>query len=285
VSIPAVAWALAQVLPPVPKFVLVALCERANRKTGQCWPGIDDVAEDVCMSQRSVVTYIAALERNGFVTKQAMRRKNGQIRNNHYWINFDRQPAEWIGRRGHESAELAAAAQSAKLVASETVASLQQADFAHGSPVDDSVDNDADHMQLDSSGPCATAFTSQESLAEPEEIEPEESEQVAHAPLCEVKQPPGFDPKYRQAQVAKLRAAEEARKPKQYPVIEGTRAWNAWIENGHPRTLTAMVEYNGKRYRGWYFETVFPPKSTGPPVDALQASLDALDDFGKEMTG
>ena len=269
-SIPAVAWALAQVLPPVPKFVLVALCERANRKTGQCWPGVEAVAEDVCMSPRSIITYIAALERNGYVTKQAMRGKNGRIRTNHYWICFERQPAEWIGRGKHEQPE--------------TVASVPHAHFAHGEPVDGSVDNDAHHMQLDSSGPCATAFTSQESLAEPEGFEPEESEQVAHAPLCEVKPPPGFDPKHRQAQVAKLQAAEDARKAKPVFVFEGTEAWKAWQKARAPRgTPVHRRKEDGKS--GWYFPSLFPPKSTGPPADPLQASLDALDDFGNEMTG
>lgn len=53
-------------------------------------------------------------------------------------------------------------------------------------------------------------------------------------------------------------------------VIEGTRAWNAWLAHRRRLGLLASApvtvghgEHAGKR--GWYFDSLFPPPPTGPP--------------------
>lgn len=259
-SIQAVAWALRQELPPVPKFVLVALCERANGKTGQCWPGIDEVAEAVCLSERSVITYIAALVRNGYVIKQAMRRKNGQKSNNHYWICFDREAAPWVGP-GAKVEEMPPAEDDENEAADdvENAESPPDATFADGG-----------HMKPASHGPCATAFTHKDS-AEPESFKPEPAP-PKRGPIPP-EMPHGFDATARGSEQSRLHAAEEARKPKRIFVHEGTRAWIAWQKTrpqGFPSTQ-AIIE--GKACRGWFFPTLFPPE-TGPPEaqSALSAS-------------
>jgi len=173
-SIHAVSWALRQDLPPVAKFVLVALCERANSETGQCWPGLDDVAKSVSLSPRSIVSYIGALVRNGYVTKQPIRGKDGKRRNNHYWIMFDRPAAPWIKVRAEEYSK------NEDIDAEVAETDEPYANLAHGSSsVDNPVENPdkpveklGDHVQPFAHGPCATVCTWQESLAEPEGSKP-----------------------------------------------------------------------------------------------------------------
>ena len=248
-SFQAVAWAFKQELPPVPKFVLVALCERANPDTGECWPGIKTVAEAVCLSERSVVTYIAALVRNGYVMRQAMRGKDGRKRTNHYWVIFDRPQAPWIGAQRDETEESG------------------HEDEPHANPASG---EDAElHAQPASYGPHATACVRHIEL-EPPESEPPESQQEARAPSP----PVNFNPLARKEQAERLKAAEEARKPKMYPVIEGSAPWKAWVTAGHPPTLVNHVIINGKTHRGRYFPTLWPPKSTGPPLSPLMTKED-----------
>jgi len=249
-SFQAVAWAIKQKLPVIPKFVLVALCERANPDTGECWPGIGTVADAVCLSERSVVTYIAALVRNGYVMRQAMRGKDGRKRANHYWIMFDRPEAVWIGAQSAETEDGHEDEPHANLASGQ--------DSEH-------------HAQLDSYGPRATACVPHIE-PEPPGLEPLEFQQEARAPSP----PMNFNPKARTEQAERLKAAEEARKPKRLPVIEGSNPWEAHVKAGHPRTLVGLVEVNGKRHRGWYFETLYPqPKqSTGPPASGLMSPED-----------
>jgi Helix-turn-helix domain len=245
-SIQAVAWALRQVLPPIPKFVLVALCERADEETGECWPGIRTVAKAVCLSERSVVTYIGALVRNGYVDRRAMRGKDGRKRSNHYWIIFDRPEAPWIGAQKDENEDDA------------------HEDEPHANPA---LGEDAElHAQTDSYGPRATGFPPHIEL-EPSGLEPSESQQEAPAPSP----PVNFNPKARTEQVERRKAAEEARQGPLIPIIEGTEPWEAHVKAGHPRTLIGKVVVNGKERRGWYFKRsecngLYPkPKQTGPP--------------------
>lgn len=65
-------------------------------------------------------------------------------------------------------------------------------------------------------------------------------------------------------------ARARASPPARVFVIEGTRAWNAWISHrkrlgllASPPVTMGHGEHAGKR--GWYFESLFPPTATGPP--------------------
>lgn len=266
-SFQAVAWAIRQKdIPTIPKFILTILCERANPETGECWPGIESIAEAVNLSPRSTVSYIGALVRNGYVEKQAMRAANGKKRNNHYWIVFDRPPVPWL-EIGREENSL-----------SDDGASDHVQTSAHG----ETEKNPDSHVQTDSHGPCATACT-WHSNAEPPGLEPSESEQVESPrdpapPPAEVPKPlkptsvQGFDRSKRQAEQDRIAAADKARKPQRLFVFEGSDPWKAHVRNGHPPTLKTWGEINGKRCQGWYFPTLYPPKSTGPPQDHLTES-------------
>jgi hypothetical protein len=253
-SFEAVAWAIRQILPPIPKFVLVALSERANPDTGECWPGVKTIAKAVCLSERSVITYISALVRNGFVDRQAMRGKDGRKRTNHYWILFDRVPAPWIGPGGKVEEIPASESDEEEAAAAATeTESPPHANPAHGH-----------HVQTAAHGPHATACTRHIEL-EPSVIEPPESENASRAAAPPVAAPLGFDRQNRQREIERQKAADEARKPQRLPVIEGSTPWLAWVKHGHPPDLVGTIEIKGRIDRGWYFPTLWPPKETGPP--------------------
>lgn len=253
-SIHAVSWAFRQELPPIPKLVLIALCERANSETGECWPGIKIVAEAAGLSERSVVTYIGALVRNGYVDRQSMRGKDGRKRTNHYWILFDRIAAPWIGP-GTQVEEIPPL-ENDEDEAAATTESEPHANPAHGH-----------QAQTDSHGPCATACVPH-IMPEPSVIEPSESEQVDRAPVPPTSPPQSFAPNKRKREQERQKAADETRRPASFPVIEGSEPWKAWVARGHPATLTSTIEVSGRKDRGWYFPTLWPPKETGPPGQA-----------------
>lgn len=52
-------------LPPAAKAVLLAIAHRRNDVTGQCNPGLDDLAEISCLGRRTVIRQLQALERLG----------------------------------------------------------------------------------------------------------------------------------------------------------------------------------------------------------------------------
>lgn len=57
-------------------------------------------------------------------------------------------------------------------------------------------------------------------------------------------------------------------------VIEGTRAWQAWLDHrvctGQIKSMpTTMAQVDGAHRRGWYLPTLFPPSTAGPPSESL----------------
>jgi biotin operon repressor len=72
---------------PSRKLVLLKLCDNANDR-GQCWPSMQYIADHCEMSQRSVITHIAALEKDGFLTVHH-RGIQGKKISNYYVITLD----------------------------------------------------------------------------------------------------------------------------------------------------------------------------------------------------
>ena len=56
-------------LPTTPKIVLLAIADRANEKTGDCFPSINDISHRTGLSDRSVQRAINSLVRDGFITR------------------------------------------------------------------------------------------------------------------------------------------------------------------------------------------------------------------------
>lgn len=291
-SIQAVAWALEQdffgrtpkgraITAHAAKLVLISLANHADHADGHCYPSAKKIAKEASCKERSVYRLIYALERNGFIDIEVVRGKDGKQRNNHYWIRFDRQPAPW---QYYSSDDEDDDTHDIDLP-SDTVSSGETVDI----PVENIAADTAPH-DTESSGPNDIRVI-RHVMPEPSDSKPSESQQVAHAPqpqrpkaAFDGNSPLGFDPKYRQAQVARLQAAEDARRAQPVFVFEGTEAWKAWQKAKTPRGTPVTIRKSDRR-RGWWFPSLFPPKSTGPPVDASQSSLRDLDDFGTEMTG
>lgn len=80
-----ISWALKQDLPTGPKFVLVALANRAN-ENGFCWPSQKDLAQQTGISQRSIVNHIKDLCKWGYLSVSQRRREDGYKTSNGYKI-------------------------------------------------------------------------------------------------------------------------------------------------------------------------------------------------------
>ncbi len=267
-SIQAVAWALEQNIPGTAKLVLISLANCADHQTGHCWPSMERIAREASCSRRSVFTYVGALRRNGFVDVRTGRGKTGGAHTNDYWLLMDRAPNAWDFGKGGEPDE----PDDPQDIVCATVADTKMQHETDGEV--------CANIAHSSHTVCATRLQTEPSLSEPSESFPVEgrdpppmpqSTQVVSPPPALA--PPDFDPNARKAEQARLQAAEEARSKKQmFPVIQGTKSWEAWIVHGHKPTLVTTVIVNGKHHRGWYFPTLFPPKSTGPPSSLMTAA-------------
>jgi DNA-binding transcriptional ArsR family regulator len=81
-----IAWALKQDFPSGPKFVLVALANRANQD-GECWPSQKDLAKQTSTTDRSVRRHLDWLVSNGIITKSRRRRRDGSYTSDLFKIN------------------------------------------------------------------------------------------------------------------------------------------------------------------------------------------------------
>jgi hypothetical protein len=277
VSIQAVAWALEQdfsyTTPKghvrcchAAKLVLLSLANHADHVSGHCWPSAETIAREASCVVHSVYRLVAALERNGFIDIKKVKGPDGKQRSNNYWVRFDRKAAPWQFFKDDEP---------------DDDSPQKPGDSEPGdtkSPGGNAATNDANPPSSESEsgsespGPSDIEVT-RHIMLEPSELEPS----VATAPTPPVSAPQRFDATARTDEQARLQAAEEARKPKAFPVIQGSAPWDAWVKHGHPNDLTGNIDVNGRLDRGWYFPTLWPPKETGPPAaiapeDAKKAS-------------
>ena len=64
------AWAMeVRVGDPLAKLLLVALADRSDKETGQCWPSIARLCEDTEMSKASVTRRLFYLEQKGLIQR------------------------------------------------------------------------------------------------------------------------------------------------------------------------------------------------------------------------
>lgn len=54
---------------PLAKLLLIAIADRADKDTGQCWPSIARLCEDTEMSRASVTRRLTLLEQKGFIIR------------------------------------------------------------------------------------------------------------------------------------------------------------------------------------------------------------------------
>jgi hypothetical protein len=274
-SIQAVAWALEQRIPAGPKLVLVALANHADHTSGLCWPSVALIAHEASCSPRAVYRFVADLTRNGYVSVQKKRGKDGKQRSNNYWLTFDRLPLPWAAvpptspqdadESNAEDQEIA----SSDSHEDEPGDSLSPGQMNGAEAPENTMTPgvNASPGDRESPGPSDSAVTRQESSLEPSSVEPSRP-----SPLRVPAVPHGYDRRARPSAQASAAAEEARRRSQPVFVIEGTRAYEEWAkrkrhEHGHPWHLITTSIVDGKTRRGWWFPSLFPPSASGtdPP--------------------
>lgn len=274
-SIQAVAWALEQQIPAGPKLVLVALANHADHSSGLCWPSVALVAHEASCSPRAVYRFVADLTRNGYVSVEKKRGKDGKQRSNNYWLLFDRLPLDWSAVPPSHAQDTGQADTEDQDVAENPVHEDEPGDSQspgeNGAPEPPEMsmtpgvkDEPGD---CESPGPSDSGVTRQESSLEPSSVEPSRRPALRASAV-----PRGYDATARPTAAASAAAEEARRKNQRVFVIEATRAWLAWNTKQRYPVTTTIIE--GKSRRGWWFPSLFPPSATGPP-ETLMTDEDA----------
>ena len=101
-SIQAVSWALEQIAPMAPKFILVCLANYADAQ-GECWPSLEKIAVDASCGKRSVQRYLDELEELGLVEKTRTEGKRGRFSTTLYRLPIRPVAKLTTGQIDHES--------------------------------------------------------------------------------------------------------------------------------------------------------------------------------------
>ena len=72
------------------KFVLMALCDRANKKTHMCWPSHKDISKRTGYSNKTVRRAIKTLCELGIISYVKRRKADGGLTSNLYTINAEK---------------------------------------------------------------------------------------------------------------------------------------------------------------------------------------------------
>lgn len=72
------------------KFVLMALCDRANKKTHMCWPSHKDISKRTGYSNKTVRRAIKTLCELGIISYVKRRKEDGGLTSNLYTIHAEK---------------------------------------------------------------------------------------------------------------------------------------------------------------------------------------------------
>ena len=72
------------------KFVLMALCDRANKKTNMCWPSHKDISKRTGLSKKTVRRAIKTLCELGIISYVQRRKADGGLTSNLYTIHAEK---------------------------------------------------------------------------------------------------------------------------------------------------------------------------------------------------
>lgn len=73
---------------PVEKLVLIAICDSADKDSGEAWPSLATIARRAGIEPRSVRRVLRRLEASGWITSEKQERANGSRRSNLYTVNL-----------------------------------------------------------------------------------------------------------------------------------------------------------------------------------------------------
>jgi hypothetical protein len=86
----ATTWAWSQkTISYMAKLVLLALADRHNADSGDCFPSISKLEADCCMSRSSIIRSVNELEQAGLITAIERRDKLGRNKSNQYKLHLD----------------------------------------------------------------------------------------------------------------------------------------------------------------------------------------------------
>lgn len=265
-SIAATNWAYRQKIPIKPKFVLAALADQADERTGRVCYGKTDMkylAEKCSIPERSLYRYIGALIKNGYVVRESGKTL-GQP--SVYWLSFDRAEAESLGEWLWKTADDYDHTETQDVGGG-------SAKMAEGQTTENPVKMAEGVCQSMAEGVCHKVAD-----IEPTSIPKNSTRKRAKNDFS-------FSRKEQDAERRALAAEEETRKANaRVFVLEGSRAWNAWIEHRRKSGLIGSLpsckgsgEHAGRR--GWYLPSLFPPPAA--PAEKSSLSNEDLHEFTK----
>lgn len=270
-SVAAMAWAFRQTLPPKPKIVLLALADQTDETTGRVCYGKTDIkhiAQKCSVGERSLYRYLAALIRNGYALRESGASRGTESQ---FWLCLDRpvaKPGDWQWSASDDAGDGDEAATEPAPVADSSEGG--SANLAEGQNVENSVIPDQNgRPPLPQDGRPRLS-------GRPGNIHTRTSAREAS----------GFSRKQQAAEIEALSIKKKAASENVTVfVIQGTRAWAAWIEYRRRKGMVpSMPTCNGVGVhalkRGWWLPTLFPPDSRAdPPVEMSNSDHDALADI------
>jgi len=94
-SVQAISWALAQRVLPVQKLVLISIANCADKDGENAFPGQQHIAEEACISVRSVQRHTVWLEKHGFLSRHRRERINGSRTSDGYTLHMGDKATDW----------------------------------------------------------------------------------------------------------------------------------------------------------------------------------------------
>jgi DNA-binding IscR family transcriptional regulator len=101
-----------QRLKPLEKFLLVTLADQSN-KDGGCYPGVQSLAEDMCLSDRHIRRLMRKLETYGLVVSSQRYRVNRSFSSKLYQLATAIEPTDWFPEGSSKTAIMSTSAVSA----------------------------------------------------------------------------------------------------------------------------------------------------------------------------
>lgn len=122
-SIEAISWVFKQEIKPSSlKFVLVALADCADPKTGICWPSIDHIVETTCQDRKTVIKSLDDLESRGWLVDTGKRMgKTNQVKVYQLANDFTNRAATKDCSKSTESGTLSRVAGKGSQISAERV--------------------------------------------------------------------------------------------------------------------------------------------------------------------
>lgn len=291
-TVAALTWAFRQVVPPKPKVILLSLADQAEELTGKVCYGptnLDHIAKKSSVPRRTLSRQLGALVRHGYLRVESNKDRGLP---SHYWLCLDREPAKKIEEWADAEEEWR----------------LRHAGHADGDEGGDESEDESDApntQDVEGVGQNGLPYIAPETEIVTEQNGlpggPLDGPGVGHIggpqestttkePLSRVHKPKKENGFSKEAQDQDRACVVAGRVNKagnaKYFVVEGSDAWKYWSaemtrRNGRIWSLSCEGSLNGRACRGWYFPSLYPPKTNKPATPPGELS----DADARELAG